>query len=454
MGTAPQPDLERAGQTELTYDELTRELFPRLTGGIRWGLERTAALLESVGNPHHSFRSIHVGGTNGKGSVAATLAAILQADGKHTGLYTSPHLCTFRERIQIDGVAIGEAELVHAARRLWPQIRQSAPSFFEATTAIAFLALAEAGVTYAVIEVGLGGRLDATNVIRPELSVITNIALDHADYLGNSIESIAREKAGIIKAGVPVLTAERAAAALNVFAQRASEVNAPLQVLPADQPSSVACDLHGTRFRVSTPHFGELSVSTPLIGAHQAVNIALAVHAAALLPAGMRPAAAALEEGIRSVRWPGRLQVEEVGSQRWLLDVAHNVAGVQALVHTLRSLRLARPLVVVIGILGDKDWQAMLPPLFEVADRAILTVPPTAPPSRAWDPQQVLDEFGTERAEVITDFTEALKRAHDLAQTGSVLVTGSFHTVGDALIALDRAPFGSDVTLPRVTFSG
>lgn len=432
---------------DLTYEMLTRELFPRLTGGIRWGLERTRDLLEAVGNPHHSFRSIHVGGTNGKGSVAAMLAAILEADGRHTGLYTSPHLCTFRERIQVAGEAISEEQLLAAARRLWPDIQRLSPSFFEATTAIGFLALAEAGVEFAVIEVGLGGRLDATNVITPELSIITNIALDHSDYLGTTIESIAREKAGIIKPDVPVLTAEHDLTALRVFAETALEQGSHLHILPDTQPSNVGIDLAGTRFEIGCVHY-----DTPLIGMHQAVNAALAVNAASLLPDPVRRSS--ILGGLARVRWPGRLQVEQLGSQTWIFDVAHNAAGVHALVQTMGALDVARPLVLVIGILGDKDWQAMLPPLFELSDAAILTLPPTAPPNRAWDPAAVLSEVPFANGEVVHDFNAALRRATELASAGTVLVTGSFHTVGDALIVLGRTPFGSDLALPHIAISG
>ena len=439
--------------SDLTYEQLINELFPRLTGGIRWGLIRTRTLLAAVGNPHRSFRSIHVGGTNGKGSVAATLAAILNADGRQTGLYSSPHLCTFRERIQINAAAISEAALLAAARKLWPAIERVSPSFFEATTAIAFLALAEAGVKLCVVEVGLGGRLDATNVIKPELAVITNIALDHAEYLGNTIESIAREKAGIIKPATPLLTAERSPAPLRLFREIAEQRAAPFYELREGEVSDVEYSMRGTRLK--TALYGEATeLETPLIGQHQAINVALAARAAELLPEDLRPARDAIVAGVRDVRWPGRLQVERFGAQMWLFDVAHNVAGVHALVGALEGLDLARPLVVVVGILGDKDWQAMLPPLFNVADAAVLTKPPTAPSNRAWNPESVLQSVAFERAEVVSGFHAALGRAHELAGNGTVLVTGSFHTVGDALIALDRAPYGSDTTLPQLVFSG
>jgi dihydrofolate synthase / folylpolyglutamate synthase len=437
--------------SELTYPELVRELFPRLTGGVRWGLERTQSLLASVGNPQQSYRTVHVGGTNGKGSVAVTLAAMLRMTSHPVGLYSSPHLCSFRERVQVDQSALTEAAIVDAARQLWPAIRELEPSFFEATTAIALLAFAEAGVEVAVIEVGLGGRLDSTNVIHPELAVITNIAFDHADYLGHTLTAIAREKAGIIKPGVPLLTAEDKPEILEVFRARTAELDVPLHVLDSSGVTGVTFDNAGTRFTAQwrgRPH----TVRTPLIGRHQATNAALAIHAAELLQLDLD--IAGIQQALDAVTWPGRLQIEHVDAQTWVFDVAHNVAGVQALAETVGDLDLARPLVLVLGILGDKDWKAMLPPLFDVADQTVLTVPPTAPPNRTWDPQLALQYADATQTRVIADFNQALEAAHLQAGTGTVLVTGSFHTVGDALICLNRMPFGRDVVLPRVSFAG
>ena len=208
--------------TELSYGVLLDRLFPRLTGGIRWGLERTSKLLAGVDDPHRAYPSIHIGGTNGKGSVAAIVESVLRHDGQRTGLYTSPHLVDFRERIQVDGRPISEAELLSAARALWPRIEEEAPSFFEAATVIAFLALRRADMDVAVVEVGMGGRLDSTNVVTPEVSVITNVALDHAEYLGSDLATIAGEKAGIIKTGVPVVTAESDPAVLAVLKRAAA----------------------------------------------------------------------------------------------------------------------------------------------------------------------------------------------------------------------------------------
>lgn len=432
-----------------SYAELVRQLFPRLSGGIRWGLERTEQLLAAVGDPHRQYPTIHVGGTNGKGSVAVTIAAILEHAGHRTGLYSSPHLTTFRERIRIGGQPISEAALLDAAARLWPHIAAASPSFFEATTAIGFLALADASVDVAVIEVGLGGRLDSTNVVMPELVVLTNVSLDHVQLLGSSLEQVAAEKAGIIKPGVPVVTAETNPTVLAGFERRARELGAPFHVLGADAVRDVHVDGSGTSFCVATDAWGEVEVHTPLLGAHQARNAALAITALAELPAERRPDAAAIREGVRAVSWPGRAQRLQHLGVTWLFDVAHNAAGVEALVATLTDLALPRPLAALVGVLGDKDWRSMLRPLAGITDHLVLTLPPTAPSERRWDPVAVLTEAPVPHARAESDFIRALETAHSLAAGGTVLVTGSFHTVGDALIALNLAPWGADVALPR-----
>ena len=431
----------------LTYSELVRELFPRLTGGIRWGTEKTARLLASVGNPHRRFHSIHIGGTNGKGSVSATIASVLVASGRRTGLYTSPHLCTFRERIQVDGRPLSEVALVEAARRLWPAICREEPSFFEATTAIAFLAFERCGVEVAAVEVGLGGRLDATNVVEPDVAVITNIARDHAEWLGETIEEIAAEKAGIIKPGVPVLTAERGPRALEVFRARAQEAGAPLLTLEPDAIRDVRVAGDGTRLTVRTRTWGELELHTPLLGEHQARNAALAGRALEMLPPELRPETDAVIRGVAEVRWPGRLQRERIGDQTWVFDAAHNAAGVEAMVAALGAIGAPRPIVAVVGILSDKEWPPMLAPLLGFVDTLILTEPPTAPEHRRWDPAMVAASLASERVVALPDFRAALAEARASAGSGTVIVTGSFHTVGDALAALDLAPFGVDPPL-------
>jgi dihydrofolate synthase/folylpolyglutamate synthase len=432
-----------------SYDQLIEALFPRLTGGIRWGLGRTRRMLASVGNPHRTFRSLHVGGTNGKGSVAATLESVLRAAGHRTGLYTSPHLCTFRERIGIAGRPIDEEALLAAARKLWPAVEALRPSFFEATTAMALLALAEAGVDVAVIEVGLGGRLDATNVITPEIAIVTNVALDHVQFLGPTLASVAAEKGGIFKRGVPALTAETAPESLAVLHAAAVRAGTTLDVLWPDAVSIMSNDMQGTRFRVRGTSWNDVEIHTPLLGAHQAVNSALAVAALDRLPVDLRPDREILLQGIAAVDWPGRLQVEHARDRTWVFDVAHNVAGVQALSSALAILPLPAPRILLVGVLGDKDWRNMLRPLYAVADGAVLTRPPTAPVERAWDPDTVLAEVPDPGAEATPDFTVAMDiAARRAGPGGTIIVTGSFHTVGDALAALGRAPAGVDPGMP------
>jgi dihydrofolate synthase / folylpolyglutamate synthase len=439
--------------TSLTYRELVAELFPRLTGGIRWGLDRTRRMLASVGDPQTSYRVLHVGGTNGKGSVAAHLESMLRHGGRRTGLYTSPHLCTFRERIRLDGAVITEDALLHSARQLWPAIRAESPSFFEATTAIALLALAEAGVEDAVVEVGLGGRLDSTNVVQPAVVVLTNVSLDHVQLLGPTVERVAVEKAGIIKRGVPVVTGESGTAAAAVFAAAAGAAGAPLRIVDVTAIEDVAVSVAGTRFFLRGTAWGDLQLRTPLAGAHQAVNAALAVHALAAVDEPIP--AEALLAGLAATRWPGRLQVERVGGVTWVFDVAHNVAGVDALSQALAQMSLPQPVTAVVGVLGDKDWGQMLSPICALAGRVLLCSPPTAPPERRWDPAAVLRQGGCDNAVVAAGFADALEQAQQSAARdgGTVLVTGSFHTVGDALAALGLCYDGSDAHVPPPAFA-
>jgi dihydrofolate synthase/folylpolyglutamate synthase len=383
-----------------------------------------------------------VGGTNGKGSVAALCESALRADaaGRRVGLYTSPHLVSFAERIRIDGRPAPDDAIVAAAERLLPAIERTGATFFEATTAIAFLCFADAGVEVAVVEVGLGGRLDSTNVITPLATAVTNVALDHTQYLGESLEAIGREKAGIFKPGVPALTGEADPAVLEVLRRRAAEAGAPFSALEERvRAVDVETGLAGTRVSFDSAAWGRRELAVPLAGAHQGRNAVLAAELLSLLPAPLRPAWEAVERGFAGVRWPGRLQVEVLRGTTWLFDVAHNPAGVAVLVEALDGLDLPRRLVLLTGILADKEWSGMLGPLLARADAAILTTPPTAPPSRRWDPaaaaRWAADELGAS-PRVVEDFDAALSRATTLAPHGTILVTGSVHTVGDALAAL------------------
>lgn len=419
----------------MTLEDLTSWLYGRTAGGIKWGLETTRTLLAGGGDPHRRFRSLHIGGTNGKGSVAALCAAALrERGGGRVGLYTSPHLISFTERVRVDGRPVAEERILSAARRLEALIEQTGASFFEATTAIALLCFAEEGVTTAVIEVGLGGRLDATNVIEPLVSVITNVALDHTAELGESLAQVAAEKAGILKAGVPAVTAEADPTALRVLREGAARVGADLRTLDdLATVRQVRTGIDGTRFVLDSAAWGEREVAIPLIGGHQARNAALAAEALALLPVEERPEWEAVARGFAATRWPGRLQVERIRGTTWLFDVAHNAAGAAALADALDLLDLPRPLVLVAAILADKRWQEMLPPLARRSEAVILTVAPSAPATRRWDPSAAAAALSTTaKVRVVPDLSAALARATTLAPHGTVLVTGSVHTVGDA----------------------
>lgn len=405
----------------LSYDAALEFLFPRVTT-IKFGLDTTRALLAELGDPHQLFPIVHVGGTNGKGSVSALVASALTAAGWRVGLYTSPHLISFRERMVVDGVPISEGAVAMWTECLKALIVRRRATFFEATTAIALADFAARGVEIAVAEVGLGGRLDSTNVIQPAVSGVTRIARDHMKYLGNTLEAIAREKAGIAKPGAPFIIGEtdpalvsvlRVAAHATVKAQGGKR--ADVRVLPAD-------------YRWE----GALGVEGP----HQRRNAAVAHGFLMALPERYRPTRGQIESGFRDTRVPGRFDRRG----RWLFDVAHNPDGIEALVTAIRAAKLPRPLHALVSILGDKEWPEMLVALDEVVDRGVLTIAPSAA-GRRWDTAWLKrwlksPDRPPARGEwsLVPEFGRALEEVQQGA--GTVLVTGSFHTVGDVMQAV------------------
>ncbi|HWP37239.1 MAG TPA: Mur ligase family protein, partial [Gemmatimonadales bacterium] len=367
---------------------------------------------------------LHVGGTNGKGSVVALTYEALRQAGWSVGSYTSPHLVDVRERFVVDGRPITPEAFVTWVERLRPEIERAGASFFDATTAIAFADFAARGVDIAVVEVGLGGRLDSTNVVQPAVSVVTRIALEHTDYLGPTLADIAREKAGIAKRGVPFVIGEESPEVRSVLRDTAERLGALVIEVPPGE-------------RYSGP--------IGLTGPHQRRNAAVAAAALAALPEPWRPPPEAVLRGFARARIPGRF--DQRGP--WIFDVAHNPDGTEGLCLALQEAGPPRPLHAVIGILRDKDWRAMLQRLLGVVDAAWLTDPPSAPAARKWDLEEVGRAVGTPpirlvRHQAVTiepDFDRALAAARRGAAT--VLVTGSFHTVGDALGRLPGfAPLG------------
>jgi dihydrofolate synthase/folylpolyglutamate synthase len=401
----------------LTYDEALAFLFPRTTT-IKFGLDTTRALLRSLGDPHTLIPSIHIGGTNGKGSVATLVAEALSAAGWRVGLYTSPHLVSFRERIRVEGAPISAEAVAMWTGRLEPEMRELGATFFEASTAMAFADFAARGAEIAVVEVGLGGRLDSTNVVTPLVSAVTKIALDHMKYLGDTLEEIAREKAGIAKPGVPFVIGERDPGLVAVLRREARRTvrdaggRADIRVLPPDY---------------------EWTGPLGLKGPHQRRNAAVAHGILMALPERWRPGIRDIEEGFRSARVPGRLDRRG----KWLFDVAHNPDGMEALVAALSADPPPAPVHALVSILGDKEWPAMLVWLDSVVDRGVLTVAPSAA-ERGWN-LAWLEQWlarpdrppARARWSLIPDFDAALAEVERGA--GTVLVTGSFHTVGDVM---------------------
>ncbi len=365
-----------------------------------------------LGHPERHFPAIHIAGTNGKGSTCAFAAAELRARGRRVGLYTSPHLVSVRERVQVDGVPIGEEAFAEWTSFLQPEIERLDASLFEATTAIAFADLAARGVDVAVIEVGLGGRLDSTNVITPLVSVVTKIAREHTEYLGTDLASIAREKAGVAKRGVPFVTGEGDPAVRQVIVDEAARRGAaPITTVDTSRAPSRRLGLRGR---------------------HQQANAWVALAALNTLPPPFGPVGETWPESFAHAYLPGRFDVRG----KWIFDEAHNPDGALVLAATLRDCSPPRPRRALVGVLGDKDYLGMIAALAPEVDGFLFTVPETAPERRRWDLGRLERELGglAVAHEFEPDFERALEQVERDAAT--VIVTGSFHTVGDALARL------------------
>ncbi len=413
---------------------------------MKFGLRNIRVLMKYAGHPERRFPSIHIAGTNGKGSTASFVASIAMEGGYKTGLYTSPHLLHFTERIKIDGVELSEKRLVYYVEALRPAIEASRATFFEATTAVAFLYFADEDVDLAVIETGLGGRFDATNIIVPLVSVITNVALDHTEHLGNTIPKIAREKGGIIKAGVPVITGTGDRQVLDVFRRIARRKKTHAFHIDHIARTEHVPEVHGGRgVRLTTGLMRGEKIFPGLPGEHQVTNARVAVAACDLLLrttkkkfSGITPGA--IKRGLaRVVRNTGlRGRLEKVNWQgRYLLDVAHNPAGIQTLMRSLPP-SAGRPEVAVFGVMKDKDYGRMLEALSETVP-AIVAVAPKI--GRALSVSLLLREARKTGTKVRRggSVDAGLKAARRIAgRTGTVLVTGSHYVVAEALELMQK----------------
>jgi len=425
-----------------SYQETIDYLFALQKHGVKLALANSISLMEIMGNPQGKFRTVHVAGTNGKGSTSACIASILQVAGYRVGLYTSPHLVSFTERIRVNGTSISEADVVDLAQSVrdaylglkGPDASEAmTPTFFEVTTAIAFRYFADQGVDFAVIEVGMGGRLDSTNVIMPLVSVITNIDLEHTEFLGATLVQIAGEKAGIIKPAVPLVTGAKQPEVINLFEREAKAHGAAVYRLQKDfRPENCVPGISQVfDYRGLTSDYPGLRLN--LVGRHQVDNACLALAAIECLRgAGIAVSESALRSGLEQSRWEGRM--ERVAQRPDIyLDGAHNPASARALAGTIAELKPShRRLVLVIGILSDKDYHGILAELLPLADHVVVTKPQY---SRALDIDVLTREVRNLHASVDAAETvgEAIERSRLRASADDlILVTGSLYVVGDA----------------------
>lgn len=413
----------------MTYTEAIAFLYDLRLFGTKFGLENTRELARLNGNPHEHLRFIHVAGTNGKGSTCAILESIYRAQGLRTGLFTSPHLVSFTERIQINRAPIAEPDVPRLTQALidslggadlesWP----FRPTFFEFVTVMALVYFREQQCDVVIWETGMGGRLDATNIVSPLASVITNIQMDHQHWLGNTLEQIAMEKAGIIKPGVPVITGTDSEPALAVIRTIAEAHRAPLITISEAR------------------NYDEILVKLPLLGAHQVRNATLACTVVSTLAPALRVTPEALQLGIQTVRWAGRFQVVQRGSSRILLDGAHNPDGMKSLATAIQQHFAAPQKTLIFGLFRDKAWQEMCEIMVPLAHRLLLV--PVAS-ERTADADEVQQYCMARWPNVQTRKCSNLAAAiHDAAPDPFVIITGSLHLIGEAMELLGVSPSG------------
>jgi dihydrofolate synthase/folylpolyglutamate synthase len=418
-------------------------LFDLEKFGIKFGLDNIRALTAALGNPQSTFRSVLIAGTNGKGSVTAMVDHSLRAAGRTVGRYTSPHLVNLEERFTINGEPVATAELVGVINKMRAVIDtlvakgtlEAPPTFFEVTTAIAFELFRRAGVEFAVLEVGLGGRLDSTNIVTPVAVAITSIDFDHQQYLGNTLAAIAAEKAGVIKPGIPVVAGPLPEEARTVILAAATAAGAVLIEAESGVDVESTSENGRTSVHIRTPAGDYGRVTLGLRGEHQVANALVAVRLLEQLgriaPIGIE----AIRTGLRDVRWPGRLQILEAsGGRRVLLDAAHNPAGAWALATYLRRA-FPEPLPIVFGAMRDKDVAMMLEPLLPVASKMVMTEPSNARAHTSDELAAIARKISpASQIDTVPNPKDALERAWTHSPT--VCTAGSIFLVGEILAVL------------------
>jgi dihydrofolate synthase/folylpolyglutamate synthase len=403
----------------VNYSEAIQFLYGLQMFGTHFGLENSLKLAELAGNPQKKLRFIHVAGTNGKGSTCAMLESIYRAAGLRVGLFTSPHLVSFRERIQVNRQLIPESEVVRLVEELCAANKDNETTLFEFATVMALKFFAEQKCDLVIWETGLGGRLDATNIVTPLASIITNIAFDHQQWLGDTLEKIAAEKAGIIKLGVPVITAVDEPEALSVIEKVAGERKSQLT-------------------KVGKPSTCSLQLAIPLIGDHQKSNAALALATVEVLRKQVPVAEEKIREGLATVNWPGRLQLIVRGGQKFLLDGAHNVAGAETLRAALGNYFAMDKPAIIFGVLADKSWPGICRLLSPLAAK-IFTVPVAS--KRTAAATELADYFRVLNPALEVVALKSLAAALNACKDEPfVVITGSLYLVGEALERLEATP--------------
>ncbi len=420
----------------MSYRKTIDYLYGLQKFGMKFGLDNISRLFSAAGNPQESFRAVHVAGTNGKGSTSAMIESLLRTSGVRTGLFTSPHLVNFTERIRVDGEEIPERDVItltEEVRGVAEDIGDISPTFFEVITAMAFLFFRRMKIDWAVVETGLGGRLDATNVVSPEVSVITSIGHDHREFLGNTLGEIASEKAGIIKKNVPVVSSAQLPEVADVLTRKAAEAGSVLYRYPVDfsarmvaeAPDGICFDYRGSR------EYSGLKV--PLAGGYQMMNASVAVRLAEVIAERHPALKVDVRKGLWQVRWPGRLELIKK-TPPILIDGAHNPDAALALSEYLRAMLAPRykRIILIIGIMGDKDREGILARLLPLASETIFAA---ASYGRAASPESLAASasslgYSSRKARTVA---EAIALAEDLCGPDDIVViTGSFYTIGEA----------------------
>ncbi len=420
----------------MNYQQAADFLFSLEKFGIKLGLENTFSLMRRLGNPHLKFASIHVAGTNGKGSCCAVLYSILRKAGYSCGLYTSPHLVDFRERVRVGRALVEKDYLADFVSDLKEEVLKKKYTFFEVTTALAFSYFAEKKIDLAVVETGLGGRLDSTNILKPQVAVITNIGLEHTDRLGRTLQEIAREKGGIIKNNVPTVTSIEREKPFKVIESLCRQKKSELYSVFKDTKWQIEeSSIEGTRFELETSTDTYSGMRLNLAGEHQLRNAACAILALeALGRQGFKIDKQAILSGLSRVDWPGRLEIYSK-EPLVILDVAHNPDGISNLVSALKKLLPGKNIYFVFGVMEDKNYRKMLQILSQASKEIILTQPSYSRSARLESLMGTVQKLGL-KCDAIPGVKKAYQHTLEKLKDADVLcITGSHFTVGEFLAA-------------------